>query len=217
MLWNNTTGFQNYYAGFGNRYLTKTHLYDLLSSKDTDLNVKIIELNQIHSARVSLINSTSSFCKDADAMVTRQRGVALVIRTADCFPVLLIDPIKQVIAAIHSGREGTRLNICRNTIRKMKTVGADTQNILAAIGPGISKKHYQVSHSMWREFCSSTAQEQEFPYLDLRKVIKSQLIECDISINNIVEIKSCTYSDSNFYSYRRNQTQLRQYNWIMLL
>ena len=76
---------------------------------------------------------------EADGLVTDIPGVALVIFSADCLPVLLYDPVRRVIAAVHAGWRGTAAGIVERAVEKMAFYGSRPEDILAAIGPGISK------------------------------------------------------------------------------
>ncbi|MCF7918685.1 MAG: peptidoglycan editing factor PgeF [Candidatus Cloacimonetes bacterium] len=176
----------------------------------------LAELRQVHSCNVITINTPEEFgflSKEADAYVTAQSGIALAIRTADCYPLLFWDPLEKVIGAAHSGREGTRLNIGEATIQAMQALGA--KDIQAAIGPGISGEKYQVDEHIWQKFVDSTGIAQNFPFLDLRKVINAQLINSGIKKEHIFHQEICTFSDHNYYSYRRDQTSERQYSFII--
>ena len=75
---------------------------------------------------------------DADGLVTNQPGLCLTIYYADCIPVLLYDPVKKAIAAVHSGWRGTAQAIVPKAVAKLTALyGSDPKDILAAIGPGI--------------------------------------------------------------------------------
>lgn len=75
---------------------------------------------------------------DADGLVTNEPGLCLTIYYADCIPVLLCDPVRRVIGAVHSGWRGTAQAIVQKAVGKMTALyGSDPKDILAAIGPGI--------------------------------------------------------------------------------
>ena len=77
---------------------------------------------------------------ECDGLITDRPGLALTVFTADCIPVLLYDPVKRVIAAVHAGWRGTAGDIAGKAARKMRDeYGSDPRDILAAIGPGISR------------------------------------------------------------------------------
>ena len=76
----------------------------------------------------------------ADGLVTDIPGVVLTVFTADCLPILLYDPVRRVVGAVHAGWRGTALGIVTRAVERMvDCYGCDRLDILAAIGPGISK------------------------------------------------------------------------------
>ncbi|HJC41771.1 MAG TPA: peptidoglycan editing factor PgeF [Candidatus Intestinimonas pullistercoris] len=107
---------------------------------------RIAMSNQVHSDVVRPV-TVSDIKKDlydqepyeADGLVTDIPGVALVIFSADCLPVLLYDPVRHVAAAAHAGWRGTASGIVERAVEKMAFYGSRPEDILAAIGPGISK------------------------------------------------------------------------------
>lgn len=82
-----------------------------------------------------------------DGLITDIPGLALTVFSADCIPVLLYDPVRRVIAAVHAGWRGTAGDIAGKAARMMQSdYGSDPAHILAAIGPGISRCHFE-THS----------------------------------------------------------------------
>lgn len=111
----------------------------------------IVRSNQVHGNSVRVV--TPSDCGalfnppacDADAMITCETGVALIIYTADCVPILLHDPVRCVIGAVHGGWRGSAANICGTAIRRMQDeFGCVPADIHAAIGPCIGGCCYEV-------------------------------------------------------------------------
>ena len=98
---------------------------------------------QHHSADALLIddNTSNAMPLKADGLVTATRGIALGIITADCGPVLFVDPIAKVIGAAHAGWRGALGGILENTVRKMCQCGASPSNIVAGLGPMLSLIH----------------------------------------------------------------------------
>jgi len=80
-----------------------------------------------------------------DALITNEPGVTLVIRSADCGPLFLYDPVAKVVGLAHSGRKGTEANVARAVIRAMeKQFRSKPSNIIAVLGPCIRPPHYEV-------------------------------------------------------------------------
>jgi len=98
---------------------------------------------QTHSNRVAIVNQPGRVAS-VDALITRQRGLPLIIRCADCAPVFIIDRAAPVIALVHSGKKGTNLNVVGATVVAMQPrAGA------AFIGPSIGACHYEMD--LWME------------------------------------------------------------------
>jgi len=106
----------------------------------------IVGLTQVHGAAVEVVTAAwpAGAGPRADAMVTRQPGIALGIITADCAPVLLADPAARVIGAVHAGWRGAVAGVLEATVAAMAALGADPARIHAAIGPCIRQPSYEV-------------------------------------------------------------------------
>ena len=101
---------------------------------------------------------------EADGLVTDIPGVALVIFSADCLPVLLYDPVRRVIAAVHAGWRGTAAGIVERAVEKMAFYGCRPEDILAAIGPGISQCCFE-THEDVPNAMTAALGVQATPYL----------------------------------------------------
>lgn len=186
--------------------------------------VNMIFPEQIHSSRVVLADPIIAYCRDmssplylpeCDAVISSKRGFYLAVLTADCVPVLLYDGKKRVIAAVHSGREGTKGNIVGEAIEMMvEHYDSDSNDISMLIGPGISARNYEVSPEIFSEFTAETKVEQEQPYIDLKKVVKHQA--SSRGVKQIEDVSICTYDNPLYHSYRRDKTKQRQVSLIGL-
>ncbi len=183
---------------------------------------KIFSLNQIHSSKVKIIKKDKNFLKEekADALVTNQRDIFLMIKTADCFPVLMFDPRQEVMAAIHVGWRGAIEKIFLNVLLKMITnFNCRPQDILVAIGPGMGPCCFKHRHLIqeklpdWQEFIK--VDKNDWRTLNLRKFIEDKLIEAGIRKNNIETMdicNSCNATPNNKYSGQRFFSHLRSLN-----
>ncbi len=111
---------------------------------------KVVLTHQIHTDMVRVVTKNDCVGLDhhaypeCDALVTAEKGLALVIFTADCTPILLHDPITGAVGAAHAGWRGTAMDIAGKTARVMADAfGCDVKNIRAAIGPNIGPCHFQ--------------------------------------------------------------------------
>ena len=111
---------------------------------------RLVGLSQVHGAEVIVVDApwAAGAGARADAMVTRQPGIALGIVTADCAPVLLADVQARVIGAVHAGWRGALAGVLEATVAAMKRLGADTMRIAAVIGPCIAQESYEVGEDL---------------------------------------------------------------------
>jgi len=157
----------------------------------------------------------------ADALITNLPELYLLVRTADCTPVLFYDESQKVVSAIHSGREGTRKNIVGKAISIAITeYQCQAANIKAYIGAGISMPYYEVSEAIWHDFIAAQSllgiQVSEPPYrhLDIQATILAQLLHAGLLPDNISCSNICTYESDQYFSFRRDGTTNRQINLI---
>lgn len=108
---------------------------------------RIKVLSQVHSAEVVVVDdaTTNTFEIEADAMVTNLTGVLLGVKTADCIPVLLYDPVVHAVGAVHAGRKGAKAGIVRNTVQIMvKEYGVDVSRLQVYLGPSLGGEDHAV-------------------------------------------------------------------------
>jgi len=124
--------------------------------------MRIVALRQIHSDLVHIVDSVNDAhmaamsheaAPQADALITRERGVLLVVQIADCVPILLADTKRRAVAAIHSGWRGTVKRIAEKTLGRMQMeFGTRPEDVIAALGPGIGQSCYEVGTEVAAEF-----------------------------------------------------------------
>ncbi len=156
-------------------------------------------LRQVHSNRVIRVERESC-AGEGDALITQTPGLALSVRTADCFPILLADVRTGAVAAIHAGWRGTHGRIVFETIGEMHAQFAtNAGDLIAAIGPGIGACCYQVGEEVARLFGLGGRAK-----VDLAQENRAQLIECGVNPERIESNGRCTFCEPEiFYSYRR--------------
>jgi len=170
-------------------------------------------LKQIHSNLV-LLADQPGIAGEGDSLVTNRLGLAVSIRTADCYPILLADARNRAIAAIHAGWRGTAAQIVTRTLEKMNGVfGTEPTDVSAAIGPGIGVCCYEVGEDVSKQFGFANR-----THLDLISENRSQLEDAGVSPQNIQALGVCTFCDAErFFSYRREKEKAgRMTSFIML-
>ena len=147
----------------------------------------------------------------ADAMVTDRPGLVLGILTADCAPVLFADAEAGVVAAAHAGWKGAFLGVVESTVAEMERRGASRTRIVAAVGPCIARKSYEVDDAFLRRFAEADPENERFfthgrgghHQFDLEGFTLSRLAEA--GLKRIEALGEDTYSQpERFYSYRRS-------------
>jgi YfiH family protein len=125
-----------------------------------------LTLRQIHSDVIHCIDAapaTNGEAPRGDALITRERGVLLVVQTADCVPILLADPKNRAVAAIHSGWRGTLRRIAEKTLGRMQMdFGTRPEDVIAAVGPGIGRCCYEVGSEVAKDFDSQFPEAREW-------------------------------------------------------
>ena len=173
---------------------------------------ELVTLHQVHSA--DAIAVTSPFADDArphaDAMVTDRPGLALGILTADCTPILFADRDAGVIGAAHAGWKGAIGGVVAATVEAMERLGADRARIVAAVGPTIARKSYEVDEAFFQRFTAEDARNERFfsagkpgrHQFDLEAFVLARVGEA--GIGRVEALGEDTYSQPDrFYSYRR--------------
>jgi purine-nucleoside/S-methyl-5'-thioadenosine phosphorylase / adenosine deaminase len=173
----------------------------------------LVTAYQVHSARVAVVEAPwpAEARPQVDGMVTRSRGVALGILTADCAPVLLADPRAGVIGAAHAGWRGAKSGILAETVMAMLELGARVENIDAAVGPCIRHDSYEVGPEFRSAFVAdepATAnlfrrsdREGHFRF-DLAGYVAGKLSAIGIKALSVLPYD--TFADTDrFFSYRR--------------
>lgn len=154
----------------------------------------------------------------ADAMVTDRKNLCLVIRTADCVPVILVDPGRKCAAAVHSGWKSTEKKISVKAARLMhERYGASYGSIRAFILPAISGKHYQVGPEFAKKFPCSTSQKEDGFYTDLPEEIRLSLVEEGIRDDKICTADICTFERNDLFFSHRCGDAGRNLNFVMIL
>src|ERR1700757_2223821 len=173
----------------------------------------LIGVHQIHSpdALVATGPWPGADRPKADAIVTKNEGLAIGVTAADCGPILFVDPKARVIGAAHAGWKGGLTGILESTIDAMEKLGADRSGVVAAIGPLIRQESYEVGHEFVERFIDADAENALFflpgernglSMFDLAGFIRIRLENAGVLM--IDDLGIDTYSDERCFSYRRS-------------
>jgi len=185
---------------------------------ETDVSLHFVVANQTHSDHIHVVTkeetrgweSLESAIADCDALITDRKGVMLGVLTADCVPVLLYDPVRQVVAAVHAGWRGTQKLIVAKTVKRMEEdFGCNSANIYAGIAPAIGKCCYEVGEDVAKHFFyvkEGYEQKGERYMLDLPFINRAQLLDAGVKDMHIEMSGICTACEvDRFFSYRKEE------------
>jgi YfiH family protein len=179
-----------------------------------DLPVEaLVTLYQAHTADVVVVTEPwpAGQPPTADAMVTNRPGIALGILTADCTPVLLADAKAGVVAAAHAGWKGAVGGVLENTVKAMVALGAKPANIVAATGPCIGHRSYEVGPDFPTPFLAEDPNNADFfapssrprhALFDLPGYLSRKLARLGLTEVTRVPADTCR-DEQRFFSFRR--------------
>lgn len=197
--------------------------------RDEALPFYVVQPHQVHGCvirEVTRPDTTRDELEGVDALVTDVPGVAISVRTADCIPVLLYDPVHKAVAAVHDGWRGTVQHLSCKVIDFMhERYGTEASDLKAVIGPGIGPESFQVGQEVADAFaaagfpmdeiladCGPKAPTADNPmngglHIDLWRANEWLLEEAGVISANIQVAGICTYKKyDRFYSARREGT-----------
>lgn len=171
------------------------------------LGVKfLVTARQVHSDKVYAVSSLTEDVEveGYDALITKQPGIGLLIQQADCQAILLHDPVRPAIGAIHCGWRGNVLNIIKATISRMQEEYlTDPVSLQAVISPSLGPCCAEFIHFRSRLPAHFQQFQTKPEYFDFRAISRYQLIEAGVPGANIDVINICTVCNKSFFSYRR--------------
>lgn len=176
-------------------------------------------LNQIHSTIAFSVKQNDWQLRDGDGLITKEKGIALMMMTADCLPIVLCNDTGTEVACLHAGWRGLLNGIVENTIEKI-----ETQPTFAWLGVAISQANFEVGAEVREAFIHKDEcfmsdfllrQSQQGKYLaDLYSIAKKIL-----NLSGIKQITGgvdCSFANPNYYSYRRNSQTGRMATFVAI-
>ena len=205
----------------------------LCASFGTDLDHCVFS-QQTHSDHIHCVTkedmgkgatSYESAIPDCDALYTRESNLLIGVFHADCVPVLLYDPVENIIAAIHSGWQGTIKEITRKTLLHLiEHEHVDPAHVKAYIGPAIGSRSFEVGkdvYSLVEQMSFDTSSYisylgNEKALVNNRGLNKQMLLDLGVSLSNITINKSDTFTPNDaLFSYRRDPNCGRHLSYIL--
>jgi len=188
----------------------------------------LLSLYQIHSNVFHFIDKIPQDNLKGDALVTTLSHLLLIIKTADCLPVLFVAESPKIIAAVHCGWKGTQKRVLQLTVKGMEEYyGLKPSSLLVAFGPCIGSDCYEVGKDVWKSFKEENLPLEVFkphPYFkdkylfDLRKANLFQILSAGVKRENIFIIDYCSHCYKILPSFRRDgKKATRMLSFIGLL
>jgi len=148
--------------------------------------------------------------KNDDGLITKQNNLYLAITAADCIPVYFYDAKQNIIGLAHAGWRGIAGGIIGNILEKIIEAGGNTENIHVFLGPGINDCHFEINKDIMEKFSEYpefVLRREEKIFVDLKGIIKKQLLTLNVKEKNIDSDSDCTYCSENLFSFRRDKTE----------
>ncbi|MBQ7151227.1 MAG: peptidoglycan editing factor PgeF [Synergistaceae bacterium] len=164
-----------------------------------------------------------------DAIITKEKGLALCVKTADCVPIVLLDPVKEAVGIVHSGWVGSSKHIAGKTVKKMaEAFGSAPKDILCFMGPYNHACCYEVGEDVRLRFQEAFSEEECRTlfrkkdeagkyWLDLGSAVSFSLCREGVSPVHIHDSGLCTFHTSTFSSWRRTRNEKKQMITYILL
>jgi hypothetical protein len=175
-----------------------------------------VEAAQVHGSKVAVVGHMhrGQTIKGVDALITRAPSVVLAMHGADCVPVLLADPARGVVAAVHAGWRGTAAGVSSAAVAAMvRQCSSQADDLVAAIGPAIGPCCYEVDRPVFQAFAPWPWRDRVFNplrsgrwMLDLWNANRQQLIDAGLRATAVYAAEMCTACHSQaFFSHRRDR------------
>lgn len=174
---------------------------------------RLISPHQVHGATVAVASEpwAPGDGPEADAIVTKERGLAIGVGTADCAPVLFSDPAAGIVGAAHAGWGGAFKGVLEATIAAMVTLGAKPDRIVASVGPAIAQSNYETGPEFRARFIADDTENERFfkpsdkarhHLFDLTGYVAHRL--AGLGLDRYDVVPADTYGDeARFFSFRR--------------
>ena len=188
------------------------HWFGTRSAPEPSERRDVITLRQIHSARCYVARPWEGLPPQGDALICGVNGQLVGVKTADCVPILLVDPRRRAVAAVHAGWRGVLLEVASEAVTLLhKTFGTRAADLHVAIGPAIGFCCYEVGEEVAGQFQRLFPERRDLwgtARLDLPEANRRQLLELGVPQTHIHTASLCTRCNpAEFHSYRRDGSQ----------
>ncbi len=174
----------------------------------------VVTVKQVHGTDIFFAESSqhSSEPQGYDIVMTSEKNISVAVKTADCLPLLVVDPKNSLVAAVHAGWKGTLARVTQVAIQEFVKRGSRAEDLFVAMGPSMGAHCYEVEADVagpfkkefsWSEKILKRQSETKW-LLDIPQANRIQLEELGVPSERIDHIDLCTHCHPNlFYSCRR--------------
>lgn len=229
--------FKSDKVDFKNTYSDKEFESLRTVCEELDMNFDNLKImHQTHTDNIKCLTHEDMDLEGVDGMMTNYKDIPIFTKSADCLLVVMYDPVKKVLANIHSGWRGTFQRILEKAVLKMvKNYESNPEDIVCALSPCIRKDNFEVGEEVG-ELCKdifgymdnfdkilidkpTTPQAKEKKFLiDLSLINTTLLKESGIKEENIIDCGLCSYTEKDeLYSYRREKLDAKRNIFIATL
>ncbi len=210
----------NFSSSYGDKETNVTCNLQTFSDRLRIETSRIITCDQEHGDTVVILDRAPEITTIGDAIIAVNPELYPAIKTADCLPILIIDPVTKISAAIHAGWRGTVLRITKKVVRVLlKDLGCKYENLIVALGPAIGLCCYEVDRTVLEPLFSTIPWAVRFTVpsnadpkqlskkrrLDLTAINHYELLDLGLLPENIYSLTICTSCNKDkLYSYRRD-------------
>jgi YfiH family protein len=173
---------------------------------------RLLTLRQIHSDIIVRGSAPGHRERDGDGLISEKAGLLVGVRTADCQPLLIADPRRGAVGAVHAGWRGAAARIAAGAIEAMaRAFGTDPADVIVAIGPSIRRCCYEVGPEVAAAF---GIRAEGKSHIDLPEITAQQLRSAGVPVSSIFIAPACTCCDAAFHSWRRDRDEGRMLSAI---
>ncbi len=173
---------------------------------------KVVSAEIVHKNLIKTVDAKDGgkVISRADGLITMDKDIYISITSADCLPIFLFEPEKEIIGMVHAGWRSLADNILVNANERIKSMGGQPKNILAGIGPAICEKHYEVGPDVAEKFAKypkAIKIVDNKTFLDIKNIAELQLMELGLEEKNIEISPECTFElQDKYFSARRDSS-----------
>lgn len=225
-----------YFSGFGTRELGDARTIETILKYFREQAIsfkKLVFLEQIHSTNIEVLQDSKSHVEvekleDKDGVVSNLSELILIVRNADCVPIVFVDKMSGVIGISHQGWRGCLKNMATKMVNTFSNLGSKTSNLICSIGPAIGACCYDIDDDRYYNFLEQFDgysnkiffKKKSRWHISLTLLNYLQLIDSGVKKENIDFFPFCTKCDSKrFFSRRRSKTENfeKMFNFVMKL